>query len=130
MADRHSATLDHLVLAEMIDSGTYDRHMRRMRLHYRRRRDDLTSALALHPNSPQPGGIRAGLHVVLPLPAHIDEADTVDLLGRAGIAVTGLARYTRETPAPPGLVVGYATPPQHAWRPALDTLAKILSSVT
>src|SRR4051812_14049539 len=41
-----SSALDQLTLAEFIASGAYDRHVRGMRLRYRRRRDQLVRALA------------------------------------------------------------------------------------
>jgi len=40
-ADRQSGTLKQLTLAEFITTGAYDRHLRRSRLTYRRRRDRL-----------------------------------------------------------------------------------------
>src|SRR5260370_34435356 len=44
LADAHTGTLDQLVLAEFIGAGGYDRHVRRSRLAYRRRRDRLGAA--------------------------------------------------------------------------------------
>jgi GntR family transcriptional regulator/MocR family aminotransferase len=41
--------LDQLTSAEFITSGAYDRHVRAARLRYRRRRDQLVSALASRP---------------------------------------------------------------------------------
>jgi GntR family transcriptional regulator/MocR family aminotransferase len=41
-----SSALEQLTLAEFIASGVYDRHVRSMRLPYRRRRDQLVAALA------------------------------------------------------------------------------------
>ena len=38
--------LEQLTLAEFIASGAYDRHVRAMRLRYRRRRDQLVATLA------------------------------------------------------------------------------------
>ncbi|GAA3049034.1 hypothetical protein GCM10020000_31860 [Streptomyces olivoverticillatus] len=43
-----SGALDQLTLAEFITGGGYDRHVRSVRLHYRRRRDQLVAALAEH----------------------------------------------------------------------------------
>ncbi|GBQ00213.1 hypothetical protein SSP531S_16270 [Streptomyces spongiicola] len=43
-SDRASGVLDQLTLAEFISSGAYDRHVRAMRLRYRRRRDQLVEA--------------------------------------------------------------------------------------
>ncbi len=40
--------LDQLALAIMIESGRYDRHLRRMRAEYGRRRDVLAEDLARH----------------------------------------------------------------------------------
>jgi GntR family transcriptional regulator / MocR family aminotransferase len=47
LADRYSPVLEQLTLAQLIVSGAYDRHVRRMRGHYRRRRDRLVAAVAL-----------------------------------------------------------------------------------
>ena len=53
-------------MAEFIDSGGYDRQIRRTRLVYRRRRDRL--AAALRRQRRHVTGIAAGLHAVLELP--------------------------------------------------------------
>ena len=46
LADRQNGVVEQLALAELITSGGLDRHIRRARLRYRRRRDDLIAALA------------------------------------------------------------------------------------
>ncbi len=46
LSDRGSATLDQLALAALIESGRYDRHLRRMRTIYTSRRASLIAALA------------------------------------------------------------------------------------
>ena len=45
VADRGTSGLDQLALAALIESGRYDRHLRRMRLEYSGRRDTLVQAL-------------------------------------------------------------------------------------
>ena len=45
------------MLADLISSGAYDRHVRRCRLEYRARRDRLVAALPAHLT---PEGIAAG----------------------------------------------------------------------
>lgn len=59
------AILNQLALAELIDSGAYDQHIRRSRAEYRARRTHLLAAL---PDSVRPHGIAAGLHLLLMLP--------------------------------------------------------------
>jgi hypothetical protein len=92
LADRHSAVLDQLVLADLIVSGAFDRHVRRCRLRYRRRRDRLGAALAEHAPTVKAVGVAAGLHAVLLLPEPgPSEQDVVAGLAARSVAVDGLA---------------------------------------
>jgi GntR family transcriptional regulator/MocR family aminotransferase len=58
--------LDQLALATMIQTGRYDRHLRRMRALYTRRRDALAGALAGHAPAVRLSGLAAGFHAVGP----------------------------------------------------------------
>ncbi|MGA5099776.1 PLP-dependent aminotransferase family protein [Streptomyces lavendulocolor] len=122
-----SSALDQLTLAEFIRSGAYDRHVRGMRLRYRRRRDQLVAALAERAPGIRVSGIAAGLHAVLELPPGT-ERSVVQAASWQGLAVQGLDRF-RHPAVPPGrdaLVVGYATPTDSAWSGALDALCRAL----
>ncbi len=125
---RLSSSLDQLTLAEFIDSGAYDRQIRRARLAYRRRRDRLVAALRREAPQVRVTGIAAGLHAVLRLPPGQREEDLVARAARHGLAVEGLGTYSmgdhREGPA---LVVGYATPPPHAYTTAVARLCAVLA---
>ena len=66
--DVASEALGQLTLARVIDSGTFARHLRRVRPIYRSRRDRLLAALAAHLPEIQPSGEAAGLHLLLRLP--------------------------------------------------------------
>ena len=44
---RTVASLDQRVLAELLDDGSFERHLRRCRALYRRRRDDVVAGLAV-----------------------------------------------------------------------------------
>ena len=48
ISDRGSSTLDQLALAALLESGRYDRHLRRMRGIYGRRRAELIDVLGRH----------------------------------------------------------------------------------
>ncbi|MFI6447343.1 PLP-dependent aminotransferase family protein [Kitasatospora sp. NPDC050543] len=131
LADGQSGVLDQLTLAELITSGTYDRHVRRCRLHYRRRRDRLVAALAERAPDVRVTGIAAGLHAVLQLPDGAPpEAELLARAAAAGLAVGALADCLddpRQAPrAAPALVIGYGTPPEYAFAGALDALCTLL----
>ncbi|MER7494742.1 PLP-dependent aminotransferase family protein [Streptomyces pharetrae] len=122
------AVLDQLTLAEFLTSGAYDRHVRAARQRYRRRRDALVAAVAARAPEVTVTGIAAGLHLLLQLPSGTEES-VVRAATWQGLAVHGLARYrhphatTRPVDA---LVVGYGTPPDHAWAGTLEALCNVL----
>ncbi|MGP3974249.1 MocR-like pyridoxine biosynthesis transcription factor PdxR [Streptomyces sp. 8N114] len=123
-----SGVVDQLTLADFIACGAYDRHLRRMRQHYRRRRDLLASTLAERAPHIKVSGIAAGLHAVLELPENTEEA-VLRAARRQGLALDGLRPYRHpDSTMPPrhGLVIGYGTPPDHAFAAALDALSLAL----
>ncbi|GGQ85653.1 aminotransferase class I/II-fold pyridoxal phosphate-dependent enzyme [Couchioplanes azureus] len=125
--DGHSSSVDQLGLAELLTSGAYDRHVRRCRHTYRRRRDQLNVLLGDPRLGARVSGIAAGMHAIVTLPEHLDEPAAVAAAARRSLAVDGLGTYRRGGPEhPPALVVGYGTPPDHAYRGALTRLAAVL----
>ncbi|MDR6978247.1 GntR family transcriptional regulator/MocR family aminotransferase [Streptomyces sp. 3330] len=123
-----AGALEQLSLADFIASGSYDRHVRRMRQRYRGRRDRLVEALAARAPHVEVTGVAAGLHAVLRLPPGT-ERSALKAAAWQGVALDGLAafRHPATDMAPEdGLVVGYATPPEHAYGAALDALCRIL----
>jgi GntR family transcriptional regulator/MocR family aminotransferase len=128
LADRHTSTLEQLTLAEFVASGGYDRHVRRCRLAYRRRRDRLVAALRREAPAVRVTGVAAGMHALLELPPGDDEARAVARAAQRGLALQGLQDYVIDIRHhPPGLVVGYATPPDHAYTGALARLCAALA---
>ncbi|MFJ3722290.1 PLP-dependent aminotransferase family protein [Streptomyces sp. NPDC090045] len=123
--DWASSTLEQLTLAEFITSGAYDRHVRGMRLRYRRRRDELVAAVAGRVGV---SGIAAGLHAVLDLPAGT-ERSVLQSAAWQDLALHGLSafRHPGAGGAPrDALVVGYGTPSDSAWSPTLAALLATL----
>jgi GntR family transcriptional regulator/MocR family aminotransferase len=122
-ADGQTSSLEQLALAEFIASGAYDRHVRRARLSYRRRRDRLIAALARNAPGVRLTGIAAGLHAVVELPAGTPEDQVVARAAARGLAVEGLGGYALGGHSRgPALVIGYATPPDHDYTTALARL--------
>jgi GntR family transcriptional regulator/MocR family aminotransferase len=128
-ADRGTDILAQLALAELIDSGALDRHIRRMRLRYRRRRDALVATLARCAPAMPLQGIAAGLHAVASLPKSggISEADVLAAADERSIALTGLEPFWHgQDGRGQGLVLGYGTPPEHEYAGSLRRLGQLL----
>ncbi len=125
---RLSSSLDQLALAEFITSGAYDRHVRRTRLAYRRRRDRLVAELQRYAPAARVTGIAAGLHALVRLPSGPNEDELVARAAARGLALQGLATFRLGTEQlAPALVVGYARPPDHAFTAALARLGAVLA---
>ncbi len=128
-AQYHVDALSALTLADFIDSGGYDRHVRRMRNRYRRRRDTLVSALAGFDLGI--GGLSAGVNMLLTLPDGA-EPEVLRRAGDAGIALSGLSIMRHplagpDTPDPDGVIIGFGGPAEHAFAPAVDALCRVLT---
>jgi GntR family transcriptional regulator / MocR family aminotransferase len=129
MADRYAPVLDQLALSELIDNGDFDRHIRQMRLRYRRRRDRLLAALASMCPQLKTHGIAAGLHIVLELPVGVREAEILTAAEERSIGLYGLKRFWQSPRAdhPQGLVIGYGTPADHNFDASVTALTSLLS---
>jgi GntR family transcriptional regulator/MocR family aminotransferase len=123
-ADRGSAVLEQLGLAVLLERGELDRHLRRSRLEYRRRRDALVDALGRHIPSARPHGAAAGLHLLVELPG-ADEAALLAAAPAAGLGLEGLSEHTTSS-APPAIILGYGCIPEPAIEPGIRLLASLL----
>jgi GntR family transcriptional regulator/MocR family aminotransferase len=128
-ADRGSPSLEQLALADLITRGEFDRHLRRMRPVYRRRRDALLTALARRLPDLEPVGVSAGLHLVTWLPPHLDEATVVDAAARAGVGIDGVTPYRISHHGPGGLIFGYAAVNEQAIAEGIDILARVIGQL-
>ncbi|HEX7525271.1 MAG TPA: PLP-dependent aminotransferase family protein, partial [Gaiellaceae bacterium] len=128
LSDWQSGSLEQLALAELIRSGGYDRHVRKMRLRYRRRRD--TMLRALRERTPQLAvtGASAGLNLLVALPNRAVERRMLTATAAQGVAVEGLhAGGYYQGRGRAGLIVGYAAAPEHAYDAAVDAFTRALA---
>ncbi|MCC7411760.1 MAG: PLP-dependent aminotransferase family protein [Gammaproteobacteria bacterium] len=83
--------LDQAVLADFVASGSYARHLRRIRRTYLARRDCLIEALRRHFGDVSLAGVEGGMHLVWRLPAGFPAARELQALAHAaGIGVYAL----------------------------------------
>jgi GntR family transcriptional regulator / MocR family aminotransferase len=123
--DLGTPVVEQLALADFLERGELDRHLRRTRSIYRARRDALVDALArLLPDCP-PAGVAAGLHLVVHLPAGTDEQAVLDAARSRGLGLSGISEH-RVEPGPPALLLGYGRLPEPAIEAAVRLLADSL----
>jgi GntR family transcriptional regulator / MocR family aminotransferase len=124
LLDVCSPALEQRALASFIACGEYDRHVRRARGIYRRRRDRLLTALAKHLPDHDVEGVAAGVHVLLLLPEGVEDVAVADAAERLDVRVPPLSRFALTAPRRGGLVVGYGRMHEDALDPAVAALAR------
>jgi GntR family transcriptional regulator/MocR family aminotransferase len=127
LTDLGCSPLPQAAFARLLRGGGYDRHLRRTRSIYRRRRDALLAAVAEHVPAWQPIGVAAGLHVLLKLPEGTDDSLVSQRLDEVGIHLPALSGYTR-LGTYPGLVIGYAATSPDRLRAAVKEIAVTVRS--
>jgi GntR family transcriptional regulator/MocR family aminotransferase len=129
LADRGSPVIDQLTFADFLVRGEFDRHLRRMRPVYRRRRDALLTALHTHLPDLRPAGVAAGQHVVAWLPPDLDEAEVVAAAARHGLAIHAVGEYRIAPTGPGGLIFGYAILSEAAIAEGITLLARAIAEI-
>src|SRR5215469_4626768 len=127
LSDRGTSGLDQLALAALLRSGRYDRHLRKMRGVYARRRGVLIGALGRHAPGVRLTGLAAGFHAVAHLPEAADEDAVVAEALRRSVGLYGMApfRATRGA-APPQLVLGFGLTGERAIEAGIAAVADLL----
>ena len=127
VSDRGSSGLDQLVVAALLESGRYDRHLRHMRSLYARRRRVLIEALARHAPGVKLTGLAAGFHAVAHLPISADEQAVVTAARERSVGLYGMAPYRGvRVAAPPQLVLGFGNVGERAIESGIATVADLL----
>ena len=126
-ADHGSPTLDQLAFADFVERGGLDRHLRKVRPVYRRRRDALIASLRTHLPGLKVEGVAAGLHLMVTLPSGIDEEALADGALPHSIRLYGVGPH-RSRPGPPALLLGYASLTEPDIAAAVALLAAVLAA--
>jgi GntR family transcriptional regulator/MocR family aminotransferase len=117
--DAGSPLLGQLALADMIERGELDRHLRRVKASYRRRRDLLLAGLERFFPGVRVLGVAAGLHVAVQPAEVVDERVLVERAADRGVALYAFRDRGRGAST---LLLGYANVPEPSIEPALREL--------
>jgi GntR family transcriptional regulator / MocR family aminotransferase len=135
---RDAPGLDQEALALLMESGRFDRHLRRVREIYRGRRDVLAAEAEIAFGPGRVHGLAAGCHALLRLPDGVSERAVVATAAAMGVRVNGLDHYrfapadaeTEPDPRPPALVLGFGNVSEHQIARGIRVLAKAVRQHT
>ncbi|MEM7092127.1 MAG: PLP-dependent aminotransferase family protein [Actinomycetota bacterium] len=123
------SAIDQLALADLIERGALDRHVRSMRRTYGERRTALIERLARDIPALTPAPSQAGLHLTVPVPSPDMEARLVAVGETNDVGLLGLTGFHRAPPERAGLAIGFSRPAQHAFAVGLDRLVEVCAEV-
>lgn len=125
--DITSPTLCQMALADLMQSGHFARHIRRMNRIFSTRREVLIAALGQHVgDSLEIVGTVAGLHLVGLLPQGTNDDAVARSLANAGISAIPLSTCYLKRGTEAGLILGYANVEVDEIQEATKVLAAIL----
>ncbi len=127
LSDRGSPALEVLGLAALIESGRYDRHLRRMRRVYGARRETLIAALAGRAPGVALEGLAAGFHAVAQLLPAADEQAIIGEAWERSIGLYGMRSYRPSGHGgPPQLVLGFGNLSEAAIERGIGAISDLL----
>jgi GntR family transcriptional regulator/MocR family aminotransferase len=127
LVDRGAPTLTQAAVADFITEGHFERHLRRLRKAYGRRRKVLVRALQTHfPGRLQYSDAEAGLHVMVYLSKSYDEEEVVRKAAEAGVGVyPGQSYHVKQAPAP-SILLGFSGLDEQEIEEGIRRLAAVL----
>jgi GntR family transcriptional regulator/MocR family aminotransferase len=129
-ADAGSPVLEQAALARMVASGSYERHVRAARRRQRLRRAALVQAVARYLPDARVGGIAAGLHALIHLPAPVDAEALVLAARERSVGIYPLSQWRADPPPETSAVVlGYGALHPDAITVGIERMAEALRAV-
>jgi GntR family transcriptional regulator/MocR family aminotransferase len=135
LSSRGAPGLDQEALALLMETGRFDRHLRRVREIYRARRDVLASEVERALGAGRLHGLEAGCHALLHLPAGASERAVAEGAAAVGVRVTPLGDYRLAVPEwdgerrhlPPALVLGFGNVSEEQIRRGIRSIAAVVA---
>lgn len=126
LTDRHVALLYQAVLALFIDEGHFERHLRRMRKVYERRRSVLLESFHQYfGDRAQVLGTESGMHVLVILQGVGDSESFIQAAAQQGVGIYSARQYyTLEPPSGAAFLMGYSSVSEDGIREGIRLLAK------
>lgn len=117
--------IDQRILNEFIRDGYFERHLNKMRMHYRAKHDLLLAQLEPFKKAFTISGEDAGLHLLLTARGAVTEAQLLSAATEAGVKVYGMSENMVETDAPKAtILLGFGSVSEPEMKEGLHRLQK------
>ncbi|MEX2081036.1 MAG: PLP-dependent aminotransferase family protein [Dehalococcoidia bacterium] len=128
LADRHVAMLYQAVLALFIEEGHFERHLRRMRKVYERRRATLLAAFAEEfGDEAVVTGTQGGMHVLVQLRGVENDGELIAQAREVGVGIYSADQYYMvEKPALATFMMGYSSVDEDGIREGVRRLRRLV----
>lgn len=127
LADRQTSTIAQRVLTDFINEGHLERHLRRMRVLYDRRRQTLVRAFKQYfEDRITILGENAGMHLMVRLQTGLSDEEVVRRAGEAGVGLISARIYYIADARSDEFVMGYANLSERKIYEGVRRLAKTL----
>jgi GntR family transcriptional regulator/MocR family aminotransferase len=110
LSDRQASLLEQRAVAELLQTGEFDQHLRRARVRNQARREALLEALEARLSEPfEISGANAGIHVVVWFPGRTTREleSWIAAAEDVGVGLYSVAPYYLSESSRPGLLFGY-----------------------
>ena len=117
--------IDQRILNEFIRDGYFERHLNKMRMHYRAKHDLLLAEVEPFKKAFTISGEDAGLHLLLTAKGAVTEAQLLSAATEAGVKVYGMSENMVETDAPKAtILLGFGSVSEPEMKEGLHRLQK------
>lgn len=128
LADRQTPMIEQRVLADFINEGHWERHLRRMRTLYDKRRQALVHALETHfGDRVTIMGENAGMHLMIRLSGKLSDDEVTRRARLAGVGLVSARLYYLGESRGDEFVLGYSGLSERKIREGVRRLARVIS---
>ncbi|NET37892.1 MAG: PLP-dependent aminotransferase family protein [Cyanothece sp. SIO1E1] len=129
LSDRQSSLLEQHVLTDFIQDGHLERHTRRMRTHYDRRRQVLVKALKTHLGTRATIlGENAGIHLMVRLHTNLSDTEISQRAAKVGLGVVSAQPHYLGSHRAGEFILGYAELTENQIQTGIYKLAQVLQA--
>jgi GntR family transcriptional regulator/MocR family aminotransferase len=129
LIDRHTPAIEQQMLADFINEGYLERHIRRLRNLYDRRRQALVMALKRYLGERvQIFGANAGIHLMVKIETSLSDRAIIEAAARLGVGLFTTENYYLQGISKGEFLLGYSEPNEIQIEEGIKILAQIIDT--